>query len=177
MIRNAWLHFKTITYHKFLVAKGCFKIGLYKQGILHDLSKYTPTEFKIGIKYFQGMRSPNAAERDEYGFSTAWLHHKGRNKHHYEYWVDFKRGDVITCPMPDKYMAEMLMDRIAACKVYKGKSYKDSDAIEYYRGNTNDSTLMHERTKEVIEKYLSMLAEKGEKETFKIIKKDLVKGH
>lgn len=81
---NAWKHFKTITFHKYLVAKGCFRVGLYRQGLLHDLSKYSPTEFKVGVKYYQGTRSPNNAEREDIGFSTAWLHHKGRNRHHYE---------------------------------------------------------------------------------------------
>ena len=81
---NAWGHFKTITSHKFLVMKYCFKVGLYKQGFLHDLSKYSPTEFMVGAKYYQGTRSPNNAEREATGVSTSWLHHKGRNKHHFE---------------------------------------------------------------------------------------------
>ena len=89
---NAWKHFCTITHHKNLVLVGCFKIGLYKQGLLHDLSKYSPTEFLVGCKYYQGTMSPNNAERKEKGYSLAWLHHKGRNKHHLEYWIDyFKR--------------------------------------------------------------------------------------
>ena len=77
---NIWKHFKTITHHKILVAKGCFKVGLYKQGLLHDMSKYSPTEFWVGAKYYQGTRSPNNAEREDIGYSSAWLHHKGRNK-------------------------------------------------------------------------------------------------
>ena len=86
-------HFKTITRHKILVAKGCFKLGLYYQGIMHDMSKYSPTEFLVGVKYYQGTASPNNAEREEKGYSGAWLHHKGRNKHHLEYWIDYARGD------------------------------------------------------------------------------------
>ena len=69
--------------------KHCFRVGLYKQGLLHDLSKYSPTEFLVGCKYYQGTRSPNNAERENIGYSGAWLHHKGRNKHHYEYWLDY----------------------------------------------------------------------------------------
>ena len=122
---NAWKHFKTITHHKYLVMKGCFKVGLYKQGILHDMSKYSPSEFWVGIKYYQGNRSPNNAEREAIGYSSAWLHHKGRNKHHYEYWIDYSikeiSGGMAPAPMPNKYIVEMLMDRIAACKVYNGK--------------------------------------------------------
>lgn len=82
---NIWGHFKTITAHKLLVMKYCFKIGLYKQGLLHDLSKYAPSEFLVGARYYQGTRSPNNAEREDTGVSTAWMHHKGRNKHHFEY--------------------------------------------------------------------------------------------
>ena len=62
-------HFKTITRHKILVAKGCFKLGLYYQGIMHDMSKYSPTEFLVGVKYYQGTASPNNAERMEEGIS------------------------------------------------------------------------------------------------------------
>ena len=75
-------HFKTITRHKILVAKGCFKLGLYYQGIMHDMSKYSPTEFIPGVLYYQGTASPNNQERLKNGVSKAWLHHKGRNKHH-----------------------------------------------------------------------------------------------
>lgn len=101
-ICNIWKHFKTITYHKILVMQGCFKIGLYKQGILHDLSKYSPSEFWVGVKYYQGTQSPNNAEREALGYSSAWLHHKGRNRHHYEYWLDYtatgKRGKLYRFP-------------------------------------------------------------------------------
>ena len=47
-------HFKTITHHRHLVMRACFSVGLYKQGFLHDLSKYSPTEFFVGVKYDQG---------------------------------------------------------------------------------------------------------------------------
>ena len=61
--------------------QGCFRIGLYKQGLLHDMSKYSPTEFLVGCRYYKGYMSPNNAERADRGYSSAWLHHKGRNKH------------------------------------------------------------------------------------------------
>ena len=50
--------------------KYCFKAGLYKQGLLHDLSKYAPIEFLPGVKYYQGTRSPNEIERLEKGYSS-----------------------------------------------------------------------------------------------------------
>ena len=74
---KAWKHFCTINHHKMLVMKGCFQVGLIKQGLLHDLSKYSPTEFIVGCKYYQGNMSPNNAEREAVGYSSAWLHHKG----------------------------------------------------------------------------------------------------
>ena len=81
-------HFKTITHHRHLVCRYCFRLGLYRQGLLHDLSKYAPCEFWRGAKYYQGYRSPNDAERKQNGVSLAWLHHKGRNRHHFESWID-----------------------------------------------------------------------------------------
>ena len=121
---NIWKHFKTITHHKVLVAKGCFKVGLYKQGLLHDMSKYSPTEFWVGVKYYQGDRSPNNAEREDIGYSSAWLHHKGRNKHHYEYWIDYsvdKEKGICGMEMPVKYVVEMYIDRVSAAKNYQKK--------------------------------------------------------
>ena len=108
-----WKHFKTITYHRFLVCIGCFRIGLYRQGLTHDLSKYTPVEFINGAKYYQGTESPNNGERRAKGYSEAWLHHKGRNRHHFEYWLDFtvtgpeKKVALRPIRMPDRYIAEM----------------------------------------------------------------------
>ena len=174
---KAWYHLKTVTYHKYQVARGCFKVGLYWQGITHDLSKYSPTEFGVGIKYFQGFRSPNNAEREELGYSAAWLHHKGRNRHHYEYWFDYdsrsKTGEMVPVPMPDKYIAEMVMDRIAACKVYKKDSYTDASSLEYYYHGT-DKAPMHSYTRECLEKILKMLAEQGEEKTFQYIRKEFL---
>lgn len=174
---KAWKHFKTITYHKWLVCKGCFAIGLYKQGLLHDMSKYSPAEFFVGAKYFQGDRSPNNVERELLGYSTAWLHHKGRNKHHYEYWIDYSLkgvpGGMEPVPMPKRYIAEMVMDRIAACKVYWGKRYTDRGPLEYFLSGI-EQVPMHEFTKKNLGFLLTMLAEKGEKETFRYIKQEFL---
>lgn len=174
---KAWQHFCTITYHKYLVMKGCFRVGLYKQGLTHDLSKYSWTEFRVGAKYFQGTRSPNNAEREEIGYSSSWLHHKGRNKHHFEYWIDYGLGGggkLEGMKMPKKYVVEMVMDRIAASKVYMKESYNDASPLKYYeRGK--DVIIIHKESRELLEFLLQMLAEKGEKETFRYIKKYVLK--
>ena len=174
---NIWNHFKTITEHKLLVMGGCFKVGLFKQGLLHDLSKYSPEEFWIGVHFFQGTRSPNAAEREKYGFSKAWLHHKGRNKHHFEYWIDFsldKSKGLVGHKMPVNYVVEMMMDQIAACKVYKGKEYTDRSPLEYYQ-REKDFIVIHPETRRLLEKLLIMLSEKGERRTFQVMQKLLKK--
>lgn len=171
-------HFKTITYHKYLVMKGCFAVGLYRQGLLHDMSKYSPTEFLVGAIYYQGDRSPNNAEREYRGYSSSWLHHKGRNKHHYEYWVDYARSETghVTEPvrMPRRYVAEMVMDRIAASKVYLKDKYTDDAALQYYLAGI-DGMMMHPSTKKHLEKLLRMLAKEGEAKTFAYIKKVYLK--
>lgn len=177
---KAWNHFKTITYHKYLVMKGCFAVGLYKQGLLHDLSKYTPTEFMVGARYWQGTRSPNNAEREEHGFSSSWLHHKGRNKHHFEYWIDYNSHSVDevmkAVPMPNRYIVEMFMDRLAASKVYNGDKYTDADAYNYYKSG-DAGNMMHAHTKKVLELLLKMNAKYGEEYTYKFIRTKILKKH
>jgi len=172
-------HFSTITRHKILVMKYCFRIGLYKQGLSHDLSKYSWSEFKIGCKYYVGTKSPNNGERKAMGMSTAWLHHKGRNKHHHEYWIDYdnKGGKAIDgVEMPRKYVAEMIMDRICASKVYEGDAYTDQMPLAYYGRGKDKDWLLHDETKRQMEFLLEMLATKGETETLKYIRYHFLKG-
>lgn len=169
---NAINHFKTITNHKLLVMKYCFKAGLYKQGLLHDMSKYTPTEFIAGVKYYQGFRSPNNAQKEAEGSSTSWLHHKGRNKHHYEYWIDYSLEDpehLHGMRMPVRYVVEMFCDRIAASRIYKGDAYTDSDPLNYYYRRC-EYYVIHPETKALLHKLLYMLSEKGEEYTFRYIR-------
>lgn len=174
---HLWKHFKTITYHRFLVGLGCFRVGLYWQGLTHDLSKYAPTEFLVGAKYFQGDRSPNAAEREDKGYSEAWMHHKGRNRHHYEYWTDMNRQtrNYESVPMPRKYLVEMVMDRIAACRVYQGNAYTDGSALSYFQ-KSRERELMHADTRKQLEYILTMLRDNGEKETFRYLKNSVLTG-
>ena len=171
-------HFKTITTHKLLVMKECFQVGLFRQGLLHDLSKYSPREFLVGCKYYQGDRSPNNAEREATGVSNAWLHHKGRNRHHYEYWIDYDTtGKMTGMKMPDKYVVEMFMDRIAACKVYKGAAYQTSDPLEYFERPGIQNYLMHADTVKLLHKLLKMLSVKGEEKTFRYIRRHVLHNH
>lgn len=172
-----WLsHLKTVNHHRYLVMRYCFRAGLYWQGLTHDLSKYSPVEFRVGAKYFQGDRSPNEFERKDKGYSSSWLHHKGRNKHHLEYWIDY-------CPelgyrmggmeMPVRYVVEMFCDRIAASRTYRKELYRDSDPYDYY-DQSKDHYLIHPNTKALLEKLLVLLRDQGEKAAFTYIRREVL---
>lgn len=165
-------HFMTITRHRHKVIANCFRAGIPLRGLLHDLSKYSPSEFVMGARYYQGNRSPNEGEREDYGYSKAWMHHKGRNKHHFEYWTDYdnKTHKLTAIEMPTVYLIEMFCDRVAASKIYNGKNYTDSDALNYFL-RAKKVRFMHPKTSDDIEFLLTMLRDKGEKETFKYIRK------
>ena len=174
---KALKHFVTITRHRWLVRGGCFRVGLIWQGLTHDLSKYAPTEFRVGAKYYQGTRSPNTAEREAKGFSEAWMHHTGRNKHHYEYWSDLSKqtGKYEYFPMPRKYLVEMVMDRRAACMVYQGKNYTPGAALEYLE-NSREKALINPQTLQELRYLLTMLRDEGEEKTFRYIRTHVLKG-
>lgn len=164
-------HFKTITKHRHKVIANCFRAGIFWQGLRHDLSKYTPSEFSAGARFFQGTRSPNEGEREAYGYSNAWMHHKGRNKHHFEYWTDYSHTTKKLFPvkMPKKYVIEMFCDRVAASKIYNKNNYTDKCPLAYFMRSKGTRTI-HQETSDDIEKLLTMLAQKGEKATFSYIK-------
>jgi len=168
-----WLrHLKTINHHKYLVMKYCFRSSLYQQGILHDLSKYSWVEFSVGAKYYQGNRSPNNAERENKGYSAAWLHHKGRNKHHLEYWIDYnveENQPMVGTKMPVKYVVEMFCDRIAASKTYNKEKYQNADPLTYFEAS-KEHYLIHKDSKDLLYKLLNILKEQGEESTFDYIK-------
>lgn len=170
-------HFKTITKHRHAVIKHCAKAGILWQGLRHDLSKYSPTEFIPGARYYVGTRSPNELERETYGYSRAWMHHKGRNKHHFEYWTDYSPKDrkVMPVKMPLRYVVEMVCDRIAASKIYQGKNYTDRHPIEYFmRGKP--TRVINQETSDLVEKLLTLLAEHGEEVTFVCMREMLKEG-
>ena len=172
-LKNFFKHLHTVNKHRFCVFVHACKVGIFFQGLVHDLSKYHPTEFFVGVKYYQGTRSPNDAEREEKGMSTSWIHHKGRNKHHFEYCNDLDMKDHMykSVKMPIKYVKEMFCDRIAACKIYLGKSYNDSSALNYFISK-KAKDLMYPDTAVLLEKWLRYLSINGEKKTFKMIRKE-----
>ena len=148
-MNKALSHLHTINKHKLKVTWLCFRCHLYKQGLLHDLSKYSYIELKTGFHYYQGFRSPIDAEKEEKGYSLGWLHHKGRNKHHYEYWYDGKAIDK-TPVIPYKYAVEMVCDTLAAGKTYLGKKWTNSSQLEYWT-RTKDLEFINKKTADFLE--------------------------
>ena len=177
-MKPKWMrHLHTINHHKWLVLKHCFAVGLYWQGLTHDLSKYSPAEFLVGVRYYQGTRSPNEAQRLAEGFSSAWLHHKGRNKHHLEYWLDYSpTGDhtLVGCRMPEKYVVEMFWDRVAASKTYRGAAYTQAYPWEYYARN-REGALLHPESRALLEELLLLLRDRGEEEACRRIREEVLR--
>ena len=176
-------HLSTVMEHKMLVMKGCFAVGLYAQGILHDMSKFSPVEFLNGCRFYQGgKRSPNNGERDQKGFSEAWMHHKGRNRHHLEYWNDYSQNmdpgtdPVVPVKMPRRFVAEMLMDRIAASKTYLKEQYTEHEPLKYFRRGRS-RMLIHPESSRELERMLRILDQRGEKELFRFVRDYYLKGY
>lgn len=158
-------HLKTISKHKYYVMKFCFKCGIYRRGIMHDLSKFGPTEFLSSAKYYQGDSSPIDAEKREKGYSLAWQHHKGHNPHHWEYWIDNVGTYKNTpCKIPYDYVVEMICDWLAAGIVYSkikpdyDKPYKDPK--KYYE-KCRSERIFHEDTQGLIELFLLYIDKMG----------------
>ena len=171
---NIWGHLKTITKHKIAVTKLCFRCGLYKQGLLHDLSKYSWVEFSAGARYYQGNRSPIDREKEVKGYSLGWLHHKGRNKHHWEYWLDNAADGIQPLEMSLNYVIEMYCDRTAASKIYMKDAYHDGSAYEYFMRGYHH-VLMHPNTKALLEHILIYQRDHGTDQTIAYIRKELLK--
>lgn len=148
-IKNSLKHLKVIIIHKYYVGIECFKVGLYWQGIVHDLSKFHPVEFIESAKYFTGDRSPIDNAKDVNGFSNAWNHHKGINKHHWQYWIDQIDGKCVPCKIPDKYLLEACCDIVAASKTYLKNEYHPTKAFNYFKSN---KWIMLEKDKDFMEK-------------------------
>ena len=145
--------------HKWYVMIECFKVGLYWQGLTHDLSKIFSEELMISIRYFDGKVSPTIIERSTNGYSKIAMHHRGRNKHHFHYWIDFDDGKIIPVRMPYKYVLEMVCDFIGACKAY-GNMRNTSSPLNYWN-NKIDKTFIHKETSREVGSLLTRYSESG----------------
>lgn len=130
-ISNIFKHTNLVMHHKWLVFKLCCKVGIPWRGFMHDWSKFSPTEFWESVRYYDGHKSPITVCKMQNGYSKAWLHHKGRNRHHYQYWTDLslKESNII---MPYEYAAEMVCDQLAAGMTYNRKKWNNDTQLKYY---------------------------------------------
>ena len=165
-----WAHLKTVHRHRALVRKYCFRLGLYWQGLTHDLSKYSPVEFFAGVKYFQGDHSPNDAQRKQYGYSASWMHHKGRNRHHFAP----DGSGIAGVEMPKKYVAEMFCDRLAASKVYRGEAFDPGDPYKFFLRGKQRRLLLHPNTEALLEHILLTLKDEGEDAAFDYVRREVL---
>lgn len=130
--KKIWIHLSTIMKHKFWVFYFCNMCGFPWKGLVHDMSKFSYTEFWTNVKYVIPGKSPIDVQKEEIGFSIAWQHHKGHNPHHYEFWMDkFDDGCYVT-KMPFKYAVEMLCDNLAAGKAYQGKNFSYESELKWW---------------------------------------------
>lgn len=165
-----WKHFKTVMKHKAVVYRECKACGIKRQGIVHDLSKFSRVEFSPSAKYFQGTGSPIEKEKAEKGYSEAWLHHKGCNKHHWEWWTDFgKNGEIIANKIPSNYVVEMICDWIGAGMVYGGEDWTQAEPLNYYN-KVRAGRHFHPETEQLIVTLLEIIRDKGLEEFHRICK-------
>ena len=158
-IKKFFGHLHTVNTHRWKVFCLCCKVGIPFQGLVHDLSKYSPTEFWEGVKYYQGDYSPIRNCKEENGYSKAWLHHKGRNKHHYEYWYDYDTP-VQTPIIPFKYFLEMICDSFAAGITYQGKNWNQHYQLKYWNKVKNRSKL-HPSMKKLLDRVYTEVSNQG----------------
>lgn len=172
-LKNIFRHMHTVTKHRFIVFMLSCKAGIPWRGFIHDLSKYSPTEFWPSVKYYHdGNKSPLLVQREEEGISTAWLHHKGRNKHHIEYWYDAyakEKAPVI----PYKYFCEMICDKLSASITYEGKNWKNDSELKYWREKERERDEYNEKTRKALDEVFVQVSENGINKT--ITKKNLGK--
>ena len=151
-------HLKTVLKHKWWVFRYCYMFGITWRGIVHDLSKFSPTEFFESVKYYSGTRSPIDACKEDKGYSKAWLHHKGRNKHHYEYWQDNFDNGGTPLQMPFKESVEMLCDYLGAARAYMGDSFTYQKEIDWWNNKQSKPLAIHPVNKIFISHMLNVMA-------------------
>jgi hypothetical protein len=152
--------------HKWFVLVECWRLGILWRGIVHDLSKFAPSEWLDYAQYFYGDNSEEGlnaigtfglAELAPFGYyakdrlNVAWLLHQKRNRHHWQFWVlQEDSGQLIAVPMPDKYRREMLADWKGA-----GRALGKPDTRAWYEANKH-KMLLHSQTRDWIEKRLGI---------------------
>ena len=162
IVVKTWKHFCLVNKHRWTVFKLCCKVGLPWRGFVHDISKYSPTEFWESVKYFNGQKSPISQCRANRGYSLAWIHHKGRNKHHFEYWEDVSQRGRIPVQIPYEYAVESICDKVAAGMVYRGKDWTPKEVYEYWERKEKNSPIQkNSKSVAFVDTVLRKIADEG----------------
>lgn len=165
-------HLRTIHVHRKYVRRACFKMGLFYQGLVHDLSKYSLKELSI-YKYYDGKMSPHQVCREQIGYSPSWIHHYHKNKHHYEYWLDDDAdGKIIPIKMPYKYVVEAFCDMVGASMAYNPNNWQPKLVWNYWLAHCKGKDIRHEETSKLLEKLIWVLKTIGYDRFFKWYKKN-----
>lgn len=162
-------HLKYLNYllrHKWYVFLESIPEGIIWRGLLHDMSKFFPSQWFPYANYFYGKKGDDITKgRDETGyykptdtgdkaFDFAWLLHQKWNRHHWQWWIlPEDEGGVKILPMTEPYLKEMICDWIGAGKAqghFSPKNDKYFETRNWYRKNRNKMQL-HPATREWIE--------------------------
>ena len=127
---------------------------------MHDLSKYSPTEFWESANYYVGNHSPITEAKRDKGYSEAWLHHKGRNRHHVQYWTDYNAPEVNPI-IPYPYAVEMICDKIAAGIIYEGKNWTKEFELSYWEEKEKNQLEMNPKIRDFTTAVLTEVAKQG----------------
>lgn len=166
-------HLKTVIEHKKWVYYYCARLGMYKAGLLHDLSKFSPTELLESANYYAGGTSSpiNEAKKDK-GYSLAWFHHKGRNRHHYEYWYDNIDAGGKKVKMPEEYADELICDYLGAGRAYMKQNFTYVNEYKWWTDKRN-IIAMNEQTKTFVDHIMVLLAYMEVKYNMEIAERDI----
>ena len=158
--KKMWKHLGVINKHRFKVFILCCKVGIPIQGLLHDISKYTPVEFFETARYFgEGKYSPIKTCKEVKGYAMAWIHHKNHNKHHYEYWYDYY-SPVESPIMPFKYFLELVCDSLAAGMTYQGKEWTKEYQLSYWK-KAKKYARIHPRMEKLLDRVYEDISVEG----------------
>lgn len=158
-LRQLFKHWQTVHNHRKWVRHYCFLAGIPWRGIVHDLSKYSPTEFFESARFWTGTDSPISRAKNTYGISYAWLHHRGRNSHHWAYWADNYSEGFTVHVMPRDDFVEMVCDFLGAAKTYSKDNFSYAQELNWWNKERDASCkAMHPINKRMLDIIFSDLA-------------------
>lgn len=142
-------HLKYLSYvlrHKWFVFLAACRLGIPWRGLVHDLSKFRPSEWFPYVEHFHGRKAKPWRDSTGYykptdtgdpAFDFAWFLHQKRNQHHWQWWtLPEDGGGLKVLPMSDACRREMLADWRGA-----GRAQGKPDTLTWYAKNREKMTL------------------------------------